>query len=310
MNFNNKIVKFLLKLAVSAGLIAWLFFKINWAEVFKYIQMLTMEQIILYMTLLLLGMSISAYKWQILAKFKGFEFTLKYYFQLYLTGAFLNNFFPSFIGGDTYRSYQIGRSVKKYSAAGATVVMDRITGLFGAMVLSLFFSVLNWRIILANKSLLFFNVIIILIFLLIFSMEFIGKFEVWKKIAKILPAKFLEILKDFGEYKGSLALNKALLLSMLYGFVGIAVLNYVLFWALGIKIEVLNYLSVIFLISFVSAIPISINNIGVKEWAYVTFFGFFGVASSGVVAVALISRILQMIVSFAALPIYLKDKHK
>jgi hypothetical protein len=70
----------------------------------------------------------------------------------------------------------------------------------------------------------------------------------------------------------------------------------------------LDYLSIVFLISIVSAIPVSINNIGIKEWAYITFFGFFGIASSGALVAALLSRIVQMLISFAALPYYLKNK--
>jgi uncharacterized membrane protein YbhN (UPF0104 family) len=95
---------------------------------------------------------------------------------------------------------------------------------------------------------------------------------------------------------------------MVFALLGVAAANYVLFWSLGVKISLLDYLSVIFLISIVSAIPVSINNIGIKEWAYVTFFGFFGVNSAVVIAIAIISRFLQMLFSFFALPIYIKNK--
>jgi hypothetical protein len=67
-------------------------------------------------------------------------------------------------------------------------------------------------------------------------------------------------------------------------------------------------MSVIFLISIISALPISINNIGLKEWAYITFFGIFGLSSGAVIAVSIISRFIQMAVSFTAMPIYLKSK--
>ena len=93
-------------------------------------------------------------------------------------------------------------------------------------------------------------------------------------------------------------------------FIGLAGANWVLFLALGVKIGILNYLSVIFLASVVSAMPISINNIGVKEWAYITFFGFFGLSAGAVVSVAITSRIIQMLLSFAAWPIYLKERKK
>jgi predicted SPOUT superfamily RNA methylase MTH1 len=46
----------------------------------------------------------------------------------------------------------------------------------------------------------------------------------------------------------------------------------------------------------------------VKEWAYVTFFGFFGVSAAVVITVAILSRFLQMLLSFFALPVYLRNK--
>jgi hypothetical protein len=87
-----------------------------------------------------------------------------------------------------------------------------------------------------------------------------------------------------------------------------ALANFVLLKALGVQIGFLNYLSVIFLIAIVSSIPITINNIGLKEWAYVTFFGFFGVSSSLIVIAAILGRFLQMLLSFVAFPMYLKTK--
>jgi uncharacterized membrane protein YbhN (UPF0104 family) len=96
--------------------------------------------------------------------------------------------------------------------------------------------------------------------------------------------------------------------SFIFSLVGIGILNYVLFLALGINITILNFLSVVFLISIISALPISINNIGLKEWAYITFFGLFGVNPAAAVTVAIVSRTIQMVVSFFALPIYLKRK--
>ncbi len=305
---NNRYGKFFLKLFVSAGLAAWLIFKINWSEVLGYAQKISLLQIILYVAVLLFGMIVSSYKWKILADFKGFNFPLQKYFKLYLTGTFINNFFPSFIGGDTYKAYQISKLDKRYLAASATVVIDRITGLLAALVLSIFFALLNWKVVFEHSILIYILAGAILFLICVLLLPFVAKFNLWKKITSKVPTKINEIVVDFAEYWGSSALNKSFFLSVFFSLIGIALVNYVLFWSLGINIGIIDYLTVIFLISFVSALPVSINNIGIKEWAYVTFFGFFGVAASAVVTVALVSRILQMIVSFAALPMYIRNK--
>ena len=216
---------------------------------------------------------------------------------------------PSFIGGDTYKAYQIGKEEKKYVSAAATVVVDRITGLIGAMILSIIFAALNWKIVASHEILFIILAVVFLTLIAIVIVVVISKFSFWQKIFQLLPKKILEVIKDFTEYKNDKnTLAKVLLLAIVYNFIGLAVVNYILFWGLGIQVGILDYLTVIFLISIVSSIPVSVNNIGIKEWAYVTFFGFFGVASSAVVAVALLSRVIQMIVSFAALREYLKNK--
>ncbi|HEX8974722.1 MAG TPA: lysylphosphatidylglycerol synthase transmembrane domain-containing protein [Patescibacteria group bacterium] len=319
----KKIGKFLLKLLVSLVFVAWLIRKIDWQQVLFYTRNISIFQIVLYIAVLLIGMAISAYKWQVLAEFKGFRFPLKNYFQYYLAGTFLNNFFPSFIGGDAYRAYQIGKQDKRYVASTAAVVMDRVTGLLGAMVLSVVFALLNWKVVSSHKVLLLIMAIVVVVLIGVACMGLIVKLPLWQKMARLastsghlsesrrarfVPKKILEVIKDFAEYEGSSAFNKSLVLAIIYSLVGLGLVNYVLFWALGIHVGVLNYLTVIFMISIVSSIPVSVNNIGIKEWAYVTFFGFFGISSAAVVTVSLVSRVLQMLVSFTALPSYLKSK--
>lgn len=309
-NMNKKILKFAMKFAVSMAFVVWLVFKMDWESVFLNIKDISLWMIPFYVIVFVSGMLISAYKWKILAEFKGFQISLKKSFQLYLTGTFINNFMPSFIGGDTYRIYQIGKSQKKYVSGAVSVVLDRLTGFAMAMMLSVVFLILDWGEISKHFLLSIMTLALIFFLLIMANLGTIMKFSIWKKILFFIPEKFFELLKNFSDFKESLVFKKALFFSVVFNLIGLAGTNYILFQALGIQIRPLDYLAVIFLISIVSSIPVSINNIGIKEWAYVTFFGFFGVSASGVIAVALLSRILQMLVSFTALPAYLQSKEK
>lgn len=305
----KKTIKFLLKLAVSAVFLFYIIFKVKWVEVLFYASEIKLWQIILYMSVYLLGILISSYKWKVLCDYKNIKHKLFDYFRFYLGGAFINNFMPSFIGGDTFRAYQIGKQNEKYIEAGSTVLMDRITGFVGAAVLSIIFGILNFKNVIHSKMLIIINVLIIFS---LFSDLLIIRFarsSYFQKIKKYIPEKILELAKEVRNYNNDTKiLYKAVFWSAIFNFVGVAMANYVLFLSLGIKVGLLNYLSAVFLISIISALPISINNIGIKEWAYITFFGAFGVSSSAVVTVAILSRFLQMVISFAALPVYLKSK--
>jgi hypothetical protein len=77
----------------------------------------------------------------------------------------------------------------------------------------------------------------------------------------------------------------------------------------GSDLKFIPFLSVIFLVTLISSVPLSINNIGIKEWAYVTFFGLLGVSIETAITVSILSRFLQMLISFIALPYYLKKEN-
>jgi uncharacterized protein (TIRG00374 family) len=307
---NSKIVKFVAKILISLGFVFWLVLRTDWSQVWDHAKGLNMLYVVAYVGVLLSGMMISAWKWKMLLAHKDIKVDLKRCFQLYLTGAFINNFMPSTIGGDTYRTYQIGKEEKKYAAVTSSVIFDRFTGLFAVMLLTGLIAIFQWAEISKYTELKWTVVGVLLMMHAIIFFGILTRFSIWKKISNKFPKIIQEFGSEIGHYKKDYAYLKAVGISVLFGLVGLALVNWILFLGLGISIGVIQYLTVIFLISIISSLPISINNIGLKEWAYVTFFGFFGVSASAVVTVALLSRVIQMLVSFAALPMYLKSKEK
>lgn len=305
----KKKIKLIIKLLVTLGFLAWVILKVDWEQVLFYLGAITLWKLALYALLIVVGIGISSYKWKLLAEFKGLRHNFGDYYRFYLTGTFINNFMPSFIGGDTFKAYETGRPEKKYIEAASSVMADRITGLIGMTILALFFSLLNLKNVLGNHFLLLINLALALSLFLDILIAKTRNFRAWKKFLDRLPQKIARFIIEVQDYSNdSGILTKAIFFGIIFQFIGVAVANFMLFWALGIQISLFNYLSVIFLISLISSIPISINNIGVKEWAYVTFFGIYGLDASAVVTVAILSRVIQMVISFFALPTYIKNK--
>lgn len=306
---NKKWIKFCIKLLVSSFFVWWIIFKVDWGEVGQYLKKITPGEILLYIGLYLGGMFFSAYKWKFLAQLRGIILPLPEFFKAYFTATFINNFMPSFVGGDSFKIYHIGKISQKFKEAASSVVIDRFTGLVGGMVLVVVFSILNFSVVRQNNILMILSVLALggLIFLFIL-LEFYRQRQIQTPFRKI-DVFLNKLIKEINHYNGkAVHIWKALGISFLFNLVGLAGANWVLFWALEIHVGVLNYLSVIFLASVVSSVPISINNIGVKEWAYITFFGIFGISAPAVVSVAIVSRIIQMLLSFLAIPVYLRDK--
>ena len=305
----KKYIKRILKVIISAAFLFWVIFKVDWLNVLKNFESIRWPFMAAYILAVMIGMLICAYKWKTLANYKEIELPFGDFFKYYLTGTFINNFMPSFIGGDTFKAYETGKAQERYIEAASSVMMDRITGLFGATILTIIFTLLNFRQVIGNKVLVIANSLVLLSFLFdIFIMKIRHRLF-WTRFKKYFPDKFVAFMIDLGTYNNDRRVfRKVTVLAFVFYFIGVALANYILFTALGIKIGMLDYLSVIFLISIVSSIPISINNIGIKEWAYIAFFGAFGVSATAAVTVAIISRFIQMFISFFALPVYLRAR--
>jgi len=306
----NKWLKLLIKIAVTLGFSLWIIFSTNWKDVWFYLSEIKIHYLIFYVAILFLGFFISSKKWSVLARFKKIHLPQIEFFKLYFIATFINNFMPSFIAGDAYKTYQLGKKGEKYPEAASTVLMDRITGLVAATILALIFLFFNFNQLVEHRILLIAAIILLISLGFDVMMPQIRKINFLKNfVYRIAPEKVINFLKDLASYSHNhQVLGKSLFYSFIFSVVGVGILNYILFLALGIQIGILNYLSVIFLISIISALPISINNIGLKEWAYVTFFGLFSVDPAAAITIAIISRTIQMVVSFFALPIYLEKR--
>jgi uncharacterized membrane protein YbhN (UPF0104 family) len=81
--------------------------------------------------------SIQFYRWYLLVRALDFPFALRDAVRLGLVGLFYNSFLPGSIGGDVVKAYFVMRGhPERKAAAFATVVADRLIGLFGLILFS------------------------------------------------------------------------------------------------------------------------------------------------------------------------------
>lgn len=308
-----KLWKTIVKFVVSAALVYWLVGQVDWRIVGNIAVHASLPLILGYISFQLAGNVISAAKWQYLARIQGFNFRVKDGTLAYLTGAFINNFLPSTVGGDAYRVLWMSRTGER-SRAFATVFFDRITGL---LVLFLFAGVglafLPWQRLLEQPAFIIFSGITLSVaFAMLMALFFVQRFyQLATFVIGLLPwERPSELLGDFEPLADSAVYGKAIFWAAAFTLIGIGGSNYLLFSSLGAELSLIAFGSVIFAATLVANIPISINNIGVKEWSYVFFFGLVGVSAELAVTAALASRLLQMLISFIAVPGYLADKRR
>lgn len=302
----------LLKLVTAAVLIGLLIRKVDWARVEGELRTIAWPLLFLYVGLQLLGVFISTKKWQSIAAFKKLSFDVRDGFFVYLSGTFVNNFLPSTIGGDAYRGLWLARKTGAKAASISTVVFDRFIGLWMTAILALvflslyFFENPDWE---ASLRIVFF---LLVLFLLIDGILTWAYHKVWfSRYIGWLPFPVRRLFDEVSHYVEKRIWTKASLYAALFAFVGVGLTNLTLFLSLGgCSIDPFSFFSVIFIATIVSSIPLSINNIGIKEWAYFTFFPLAGISGDTAVTVAILSRFIQMIISFGALPYYLRERKK
>lgn len=306
----KKILFIIVKVIVSLVLVYWLIQKVDWRQMWLQIYNVSWTFLLAYIVFQLVGNFISARKWQIIASFKELHFTAREGFFAYLTGAFINNFMPSTLGGDAYRSLWLAERSGAKAASLSTVIFDRFSGLWMMAFLSIVFSPLLFPYVKENIAVSS-ALIVLSIFFVIDLITTYAYCQPWfhRLVALIPSQKVKRLFEEVVFYTKKHIWLRVGMWTALFIFVGIALSNYMLFRAVGSNLKFIPFLSVIFLINLISSIPLSINNIGIKEWAYVTFFGLFGVSIEIAVTVALLSRFLQMLISFIALPYYLKKEN-
>ncbi len=292
-----------LKTGLTLAFLWWLVFRLDWEAVIERLGGLRPGFLVLYILLILASMLLSAWKWRIIARAVGFDLAFRRAYALYLTGTFVNNFLPSFVGGDTYRALRLGRRNDSLAPAFATVMFDRLTGLLGTMVLATLCLLAAFPVTVSHPTWRLALVVLASGLLAALFFPFLRRLPV--PAGRL--ARFREALTAFGT-QGKDFWVATLGLGALFNLVGVGLSGYLLFFALGETPPFIPFLGAIFVISIVSSLPITINNIGLKEWAYYYFFGLLGLDPALAVTAALTGRVVQMFLSFLGLPLYLTEK--
>jgi len=260
-----------------------------------------------------LGLLISAYRWQILARAQGDHVPLMFLTKSYLVGTFFNNFLPTRFGGDIVRIWDGSRYSKSLVKSSAIVVVERMTGIIVLFVFALAASLL--RLDMARRLPVIWGALLVglagLATLIIFFLPIFGRWlqrfpprGLLGKVAQKAGAfrttvlSFREKRSDFGR-----ATAWAFLLQ----------LNVILYYfligkALRLDIALLDYFIFIPIVLLIQIIPVTINGLGLREGAYIEIFKFYGIRPETALSFSIIEIAFGFIVGLAGGIIYVSRK--
>jgi len=292
----------LVKAAVSAGLLFFLVRRVDWAELGAMLRQTDPLWVLLSVPVGVVPIAISSWKWRILLQAKGKPVPFARLFKLYFTGLFFNNFLPSTIGGDLFRSYEVGRDVGDRALALASVFMERFTGMTALTAIALVAFVSNLssfrdpRFALALGAGLVVYIAVAVAVLLPGPLAW-GLRLFPGGLPGRLIGKLIRVQSAIHDYAGQTrAIVTALALSLLF-YLAVMVNIYVSSRAFGVDLPARTLLVIVPVIMFISALPISVGGLGLMEWAFFFTFGASGAGGSPGLLVGLLIRANSLLFS-------------
>jgi len=270
----KRILSAVLKLAVSAGAIYYIFSKIDTSEILDLFQRSSALEIVIAFALLVLSQLISADRLRILLNSSDIHPERVWNYKLYFVGMAYNLFLPGGIGGDAYKVVVYSRNfnVKKRVLA-LWMIIDRMSGMEAILAwLSVCIMFLELPVPLSSLYWLFIPLSLIVVVFL---------------VRKFIPS----LLRNLG---------RVLVLALMVQSIQVAC---VYFLAKGIGFEAeFAQVTVIFLLStLATTIPVFMGGIGAREAVFGLLAIDWGLSESAAVAVGLAFSAITIISSVPGL---------
>jgi uncharacterized protein (TIRG00374 family) len=260
-----------------------------------------------------LGLLISAYRWQILARAQGDRVPLIFLAKSYLVGTFFNNFLPTRFGGDIVRIWDGSRYSKSLVKSSAIVAVERMTGI---IVLFVFASVASLlRLDMARKIPVIWGALLLglagLAVLALFFLPFSGR-----RLEKVPALGFLgKVVQKVVVFRTTVLgyRNKRAEFAQATLWAFLLQLNVILYYfligkALRLDISFLDYFIFIPIVLLIQIIPVTINGLGLREGAYIEIFKFYGIAPETALSFSIIEIAFGLAVGLFGGIIYVSRK--
>lgn len=292
----NKKLILTLKILVGAGIIFFLFRRIDLKCLTSKLFSMRWSYLIGCLFLFSLAEILHSYRWKILLKCKSIKVSIGKLIYLNFVGLFFNLFFPSTIGGDMARMYQLSKHTKNTSEAVASVFMERGIGFFALLCLTPIMVFYSSKQIETHgfffPIILLFLTVMITLFVLVSLRGLMKRWHsannnYYKKIAH-----FHDVFYSYRCYKKNILFAVAISLIMI--FLGI-IITYMISHGLRLYIPLNYFIIFVPLIALITMIPVSIHGIGLREGAFVFFFSRAGLSTSDALSISLISYVLVLI---------------
>jgi hypothetical protein len=295
----NKTVLILVKIVVSSGLLYIVFRKTGLGEVAAALREVSIPAFFSAIALYIFAQFISTIRWRLLLP-EGIG--INKLFSLCMIGSFFNTFLPGVIGGDAVKGLYLYRLTGKGSMSLASIFMDRYIGFAALIAICTIAFPFGFRFFSGSPVMWLLPVIV---FSFIGASLLIFGLRLGQRIRALS-----EFYSSFHAYRNqTTTIGKTFLLSLIVQLTGILSV-YLLSLGMGQQIPFLAFLLFIPLTVLFAMIPLSISGLGIRESAFVLFFGLIGVQPVVATALSLLWFITVSFASLIGLVEYIKYKRE
>lgn len=298
------------KIAVTVALFAYIFRSIDFHQFGATLRNARLEVLAAAFLILWVAHFICIFRWRILMRPLMAVPSVTNLFGIYCIGLFFNLTFPTVVGGDVVKMYYAGRPARAYAQSFAATFLDRDAGMLAMMILAcVAISVHPVTVPGIPVSLILWSAF----FAFVLGNVALFTPPLYRLLTRLLhrlklsrvAAKIDRISKAFQIMGRSRA---ALIWSLGISFINqIIVISTTWVLALGLRLDVPFAYFFVFVpvITLISMIPISLNGMGLREYAFMSLFQSIGVPAASCIALGLLSSIMIVLSSLPGGIVYI-----
>ncbi|MDD4294681.1 MAG: lysylphosphatidylglycerol synthase transmembrane domain-containing protein [Candidatus Omnitrophica bacterium] len=277
----KKHLSFVLRLAVSLGLLYYLFNKVPYPDLKNIYLSAQIPYIISGVMLFYISIFLGQLRWYYILKKLSINVKFKEVFIRYFSALFFNLFFPSIVAGDIFRGAGLTSRHGETKKIISSVLVDRVNGAFALGLVAFIFSIFGREILLDNRVFYSVLALCILIFggtVFLFSKHvfkistfFISKkSQIYKKLLGMHETLYFFRVNPLVFAKSLLCFSLPIQLLAPCAF-------YLFAKGFGVQASFVSIAIIVPICMAIALIPIAIAGLGIRESAVVYFFTFINI---------------------------------
>jgi glycosyltransferase 2 family protein len=313
------ILRWTLKVGVSAGLMAFLLHKIPTHEIMGLATRAD-RGLLLAATLVFFASNVAGWlQWHVLLRSSGVALQGAGTFRFYFIGLFFNNFLPANVGGDAVKVYDLSRTGESPYRIIAVTLLDRLLGVFSLCLLALIANVTLIQRAGAGMHHVLYLGIFVACMIPALGFYFVRPLGNWLRRSVLrlralsLDFRITAIIDQLSPFRGRRGLLfRLVLFSVLIQTM--RVLTHVLVaMALGVRmtpVMLAQFFVFVPILSLAMIPPITINGLGIREGLGILLFAEAGIMVADAFVIEFGTYIISVAVSLLGFAFFLTGRSR